>query len=136
MARCGLCVSSPSVDDASNPANDRKPNTTPRNSPDGPIPGCGLNTLQVKCEPPGASPFSSRTNTTTVTMRISVTVHTSTTSSTLVPPRAGSAASTSASASAMPTTSIGAQAGWFFQMPRESSSPAPKMPAAAAVTTA
>ena len=136
MSLVGLCASSPSVDDASNPANDRKPNTTPRNSAEVPTPGCGLNTLQVKCEPPGASPFSSRTNTMTVTTRISVTVHTSTMSSTLVPPRAGSAASSSASASAMPTIRIGAQAGWFFQMPRESSSPAPKMPAADAVVTA
>ena len=77
-------------------------------------------------EPPGAVCESSLTNTTTVTMRISATVHTSTTSSTLVPPRAGSAASSSASARATPTNSTGDQDGWFFQMPSESSSPVPK----------
>ena len=69
-------------------------------------------------------------------MRISATVHTSTISSTLVPRRAGSAASSSASASATATSSTGAQSGWFFQMPSESSSPVPKIPAAAAVVTA
>ena len=38
--------------------------------------------------------------------------------------------------STTPTSSIGDQAGWFFQMPSESSSPVPKIPAAAAVVTA
>jgi hypothetical protein len=63
-------------------------------------------------------------------------VSVSTTSSTLVPPFAGSAASSSASASATPTSRMGDQDGWFFQMPSESNSPLPNTPAAPAVVTA
>jgi len=40
MSRWGWEVSSPRVDDASNPAKDRKPNTMPRNTVDPPTP-CG-----------------------------------------------------------------------------------------------
>ena len=90
----------------------------------------------MNVEPPGALPEISRTYTTTVTTTISATVHTSTISSTFVPRLAGSAASSSARASTTPTSSMGDQAGWFFQMPSESSSPVPKIPAAAAVVTA
>ena len=89
----------------------------------------------MKWLPPGACP-QELTSTTAVTTRMNVTVVSSTISSVFVPRLAGSAASTSASASATPTRSMGDQAGWFVQMPRESSSPVPKIPAAAAVVTA
>src|ERR1700722_15373732 len=136
MSLLGLRASSPSVADASKPANDKNPNTTPRNRADVDAPGSGLNTDQVNVDPPGAEGDSSLASPTTGTIRISVTVHTSTISSTLVPPRAGSAASISASTSATPTDRIGAQDGWFFQAPSESSSWAANMPAAPAVVTA
>ena len=49
MSRVGRLASSPRVDAASNPANDRKPNTTPRNSAEKLVPGVTWNTLKVKC---------------------------------------------------------------------------------------
>ena len=48
MSRVGWVVSSPRVEAASKPANDRKPNTTPRNSGEKLVPGVGANTLSVK----------------------------------------------------------------------------------------
>ncbi len=136
MSFVGLRASSPRVADASKPANDRKPNTTPRNSAETPVPCWRLKTLHVKWLPPGAVCPRSLANTVTVTTRIRATVHTSTMSSTLVPPLAGSAATISASARNTPTKSTGDQVGWLVQMPRVFSSPVPKIPAAAAVVTA
>ena len=85
MSRVGRLASSPRVAAASNPAKDKKPNTTPRNRSEEWVPGATENTLQVKCSCPGAFPASSRTSTTTVTTRISATVVPSTLSSTCVP---------------------------------------------------
>src|ERR1700761_5865659 len=128
MSLDGLCASSPSVADASKPAKDRKPNTTPRNSADTDVPGARLNTDQVNVDPPGAEWLSSLTNTTTVTTRIRVTVQASTTSSVFVPPLAGTMASTKASSRAAATKISGAQAGGLLQAPIDCSSPVPKIP--------
>ena len=95
-----------------------------------------MNTLQVKCCPPGAFPASSRTSTTAVTTRISATVVPSTDSSTRVPRLAGMIASSSASASATASRTNGAHVGGFCQMPTACRNAVPKMPAAAEVTTA
>ena len=94
MSRVGRWASSPRVAAASNPANDRKPNTTPRNTSLTGVPDGTENTLSVKVCPPGAFPASSRTSTTAVTTRISATVVPSTLSSTLAPRLAGMIAST------------------------------------------
>ncbi len=136
MSRVGRLASSPRVAAASNPANDRKPNTTPRNSAEKLVPGVTWNTLQVKCSWPGAFPASSRTSTTAVTMRISATVVPSTVSSTLVPRLAGMTASSSTSASATESRTNGAQVGGCGQIPTACRNAVPKMPAALAVTTA
>src|ERR1700759_3589615 len=58
MSRVGLVVSSPKVEAASNPAKDRKPNTTARNRGEKLVPAGGANTLSVKWCPPGAAPAS------------------------------------------------------------------------------
>ena len=124
------------MDAASNPANDRKPNTTPRKTAEKLVPGVTWNTLQVKCSWPGAFPARSRTSTTTVTMRISPTVVPSTVSSTLAPRLAGMTASSSASTSATTSRTNGAHDGGFGQMPTACRNAVPKMPAAVEVTTA
>ena len=136
MSRVGRLASSPRVAAASNPANDRKPNTTPRNRSEELVPGATVNTLKVKVCPPGAFPASSRTSTTAVTTRISATVVPSTDSSTPAPRLAGMIASSSASTSATASSTNGAQVGGFCQMPTSCRNAVPKMPAAAEVTTA
>src|ERR1700743_3515555 len=113
MSRVGLRVSSPRVEEASNPANDKKPKTTPRNRAETPVPCCRLKTLQVKLLPFGAECDSSLTKTVTVTARISATVQPSTMSRTLVPPRDGRAATIRASARKPATKTSGAHDGWL-----------------------
>ena len=85
MSRVGWVASSPRVAAASNPAKDRKPKTTARNSGEKLVPGGTVNTDSVKWWLFGAVPDSSRTSTMAVTIRISATVAPSTDSSTLVP---------------------------------------------------
>src|SRR5579862_7585181 len=136
MSRVGRLASSPRVAAASKPANDKKPNTTPRNRSLGPVPGATVNTLNVKCSCPGAFPASSRTSTTTVTIRISATVVPSTDSRMLAPRLAGMMARNSVSARATATRIHGAQVGGFGQAPTSCRNAVPKMPAALAVTTA
>src|SRR5215212_5012078 len=87
MSRRGSCASSPSVAAASNPAKERNPNTTPRNSADVPVPPGTENTEKSKVLPFGAVPVASRIRIMTLTMRMSATVVPSITRSTLVPPR-------------------------------------------------
>src|SRR3954469_15911097 len=89
MSRRGCRASSPRVAAASNPAKERNPKTTPRNSAEVSVPGGTLNTDQVKVWPPGAVPASRRTSTIALITRISATVAPSTDSSTLVPPAGG-----------------------------------------------
>src|SRR5829696_8339548 len=86
MSRRGSCASSPSVAAASNPAKERNPNTTPRNSADVPVPPGTENTEKSKVLPFGAVPVASRIRITTLTMRMSATVVPSIIMSTLVPP--------------------------------------------------
>jgi hypothetical protein len=136
MSRDGCFASSPSVADASNPANDRNPNTTPRNNAEKLVPCGTVKTDSVNRDPPGAFPAPSRTNTIAVTIRIRATVVHSTMSRTFVPRRAGSAASIRASASATPISTHGAHDGGCGQMRSDCSSPVPKIPAADAVVTA
>ena len=136
MSRVGRRASSPRVAAASNPANDRKPNTTPRNTSLTGVPDDTENTLSVKVCPPGAFPASSRTSTTAVTTRISATVVPSTLSSTVAPRLAGMIASHRASSSATASSTNGAQVGGLCQMPTSCRNAVPKMPAAAEVTTA
>ena len=89
MSRRGCRASSPSVAAASKPANDRKPNTTPRKSAEVPVPSGTVNGVSVSSRPPGAFPIARRTRMTAVTTRISATVTPSTVSSTRVPCRTG-----------------------------------------------
>src|SRR3712207_5650252 len=101
MSRRGSRASSPSVAAASNPAKDRKPKTTPRNTADSSVPGATVKTSPVKpTSGDGASagtlPDSSRTSTIALITRISATVTPSTVSSTDVPRRAGTIVSASA----------------------------------------
>ena len=56
MSRVGRWASSPRVAAASNPANDRKPNTTPRNTSLTGVPGDTENTLSVNVCPPRRVP--------------------------------------------------------------------------------
>ena len=134
-SRRGLRASSPSVAAASKPAKDRKPKTTPRNSAEVSVPAGTVNTDRSNVRPPGAVPPSSRTSTTTVTSRMSSTVTPSTTSSNRVPRRAGDTASRSTPTSATASSGNGAQSGASGQIPTWVRKAAPKIPAAAEVTT-
>src|SRR5581483_2226609 len=135
IERRGSRASSPRVAAASNPANDRNPNTTPRKTADASVPGATLNTDRSTVCPPGAIPPASLTSTITDTTRISVTVRPSIVSSARVPPRTGATASASTPSSAIAATANPAHGGWFGHTPRLSSAAAPKMPAAVEVTT-
>src|SRR6516162_4063224 len=117
MSLVGRLASSPRVAAASNPANDKNPNTTPRNSAEKLVPGVTWNTLQVKCLLPGAVPASSLTSTTAVTTRMSATVVPSTDSSTCAPRLAGMTANSRASTSATARSTNGAQVGGCGQIP-------------------
>src|ERR671917_2959 len=85
ISRRGSFVSSPSVAAASNPAKDRNPNTTPRNTAEAPVPGGIENTEKSSVLPFGAVPVASLIRMTTLTMRMSATVVPSMTRSTRVP---------------------------------------------------
>jgi len=89
MSRRGCLASSPSVAAASNPANDRKPNTTPRNSALVSVPGWTANGVNVTPLPPGALPPASLARMITETTRMSRTVSPSTVSRNRVPRRTG-----------------------------------------------
>jgi hypothetical protein len=135
MSRRGSCASSPSVAAASNPAKERNPNTTPRNTADVPVPAGTENTEKSRVLPLGAVPEASLIRMMTLTMRMRATVVPSMTRSTRVPSRMFEAASAHTPASAMAPTRNGAHSGWFVQMPRALRKSAPKMPAAVDVTT-
>ena len=136
MARRGSCVSSPSVAAASKPANERKPNTAPVNTPDSPTSEVNVKTSRVNRAPPGAEPLISRTAMMALTSRISAIVAPSTRSSRLVPRRAGATASSHAPTSATPVSTHGPQAGAFGQIPTWPRNAVPSTPAAEAVVTA
>jgi hypothetical protein len=135
MSRRGSCASSPSVAAASNPAKERNPNTTPRNTAERPVPPGTENTEKSSVLPLGAVPVASRIRMITLTMRMSATVVPSISSRTLVPSLMFEAASAHTPARAIAPTTNGAHPGWFVQMPRASRKSAPKMPAAVDVTT-
>src|SRR5215213_7033185 len=135
MLRRGSCASSPRVAAASNPAKERNPNTTPRNTAERPVPPGTENTEKSRVLPLGAVFVASRNRMITLTIRMSATVVPSISKRTLVPPRMFEAASAHTPASAIAPTTNGAQPGWFVQMPRASRKSAPKMPAAVDVTT-
>src|SRR5215210_6915306 len=59
MSRRGSCASSPSVAAASNPAKERDPKTTPRNTADAPVPLGTENTEKSRVLPLGAVPVAS-----------------------------------------------------------------------------
>src|SRR5579875_1308772 len=101
MSLRGRLASSPRVAAASKPANDRNPNTTPRNSVEVPVPLGMLNTDQSTPSPPGAVWETSLYITVAVTARINSTVTASTTSTTRVPWRTGVVASHHTSRSPM-----------------------------------
>src|SRR3954454_9369139 len=100
IARRGLWVSSPIVDAASKPANDRKPNVRLKNSAEKPTPCGSVNTLSVKLWCCGAEPAISLTKITIATSEISVTVTPSTETSMRVLSLASLAASTQMTAKA------------------------------------
>src|SRR5919112_837999 len=135
MSRRGSCASSPRVAAASNPAKDRNPNTTPRNTAERPVPPGTENAEKSRVLPFGAVPVASLTRMTTLTIRIRATVVASMISSTLVPSRMFEAASAHTPAKATALTAYGAHPGWSVQMPRLSRKSAPKIPDAVAVTT-
>src|SRR5829696_3340514 len=120
---------------ASKPAKERKPNTTPRNTAERPVPPGTVNTEKSRVLPLGAVPVASLTRMTTLTIRIRATVVASMTSRTLVPSLMFEAASAHTPTNAIAPTTKGAQPGWFVQMPRLSRKSAPKIPDAVAVTT-
>ena len=136
MSRLGRRVSSPSVDAASNPAKDRKPNTTPRKIVDSGTPDGRLNTAQSTPSPPGALCPASLANTITITMTISSTVMPSAARSIRVPPRAGVMASHQTSTIPMAPSRNPDQAGGLFQTPIASRKLAANRPPAIEVTTA
>src|SRR5215204_966304 len=135
MSRRGSRASSPRVAAASNPAKERNPNTTPRNTAEAPVPWGTVKTEKSRVLPFGAVPVASLTRMTTLTIRIRATVVASMTSRTLVPSRMLEAASAHTPANAIAPTTNGAQPGWFVQIPRLSRKSAPKIPDAVAVTT-
>src|SRR5215218_3204464 len=135
MSRRGSCASSPRVAAASNPAKERNPNTTPRNTAEAPVPWGTVKIEKSKVFPFGAVPVASLTRMTTLTIRIRATVVASITSRTVVPAVLFHAASAHTPANAIPPTTNGAHPGWFVQMPRLSRKSAPKIPDAVAVTT-
>src|SRR3954468_15668375 len=135
MSRRGSCASSPRVAAASNPAKERNPNTTPRNTAEAPVPWDTVKTEKSTVLPFGAVPVASLTRMTTLTIRNRATVVPSMTSRTLVPSRMLEAASAHTPASAIAPTTNGAQPGWSVQIPRLSRKSAPKIPDAVAVTT-
>src|SRR5215213_4244088 len=103
MSRLGSCASSPRVAAASNPAKERKPKTTPRNTADRPVPLGTVTTEKSTVLPLGAVPVISLNKMITLTMRMSATVVPSMTRRTRVPPRIFEAASANASGTARPT---------------------------------
>ncbi len=135
MSRRGSCASSPIVAAASNPAKERNPNTTPRNTADVPVPAGIENTEKSSVLPLGAVPVASLTRMMTLTMRMSATVVPSITSSTLVPPRMFEAASAHTPARAIAPTTNGAHSGLVRPDAEASRNSAPKMPVAITVTT-
>src|SRR5215211_7831287 len=135
MSRLGSCASSPRVAAASNPAKDRNPNTTPRNTAERPVPPGTENAEKSRVLPFGAVPVASLTRMTTLTIRIRATVVASMATSTLVPSRMLEAASAHTPAKATAPTAYGAHPGWSVQMPRLSRKSAPKIPDAVVVTT-
>src|ERR671920_1185427 len=84
MSRRGSCASSPRVAAASNPAKDRNPNTTPRNTAERPVPPGTVNTERSTVLSFRAVPEISLNRMITLTMRMSATVVASMTTSTLV----------------------------------------------------
>src|SRR5829696_4917228 len=118
MSRRGSCASSPKVAAASNPAKERKPNTTPRNTAERPVPPGTVNTEKSRVLPLGTVPVASLTRMTTLTIRIRATVVASMTTSTLVPSRMLEAASAHTPAKATAPTAYGAQPGWSVQIIR------------------
>ena len=70
----GLAVSSPIVEAPSNPANDRKPNVSEKNSAPYPTPDGSVKTLIVNVWPSGADPPISLAKIVIVTIKISITV--------------------------------------------------------------
>src|ERR1700716_1297107 len=78
MARLGLVVSSPREAAASKPANDKKPNTMPKNRVLVDIPGGTVNMSRVKRCPPGALPATTRITTTTAMTTMTAVVQIST----------------------------------------------------------
>ena len=136
MSRRGFFASSPSVAAASNPANDRNPNTTPRNRIDGDTPAGTVNMFERErwCAS-GAVPAITLIRTTAHTIRISATVVPSTNSRNRVAWRMGRSASASTPSSRIPPTRNPAQSGWLFHTPMSSRNAAPKIPAAIDVTT-
>ena len=135
MSRRGFFASSPSVAAASNPANDRNPNTTPRNRMEGDTPDGTVNMFNVKLVLVGAVPAITLISTTAQTIRISATVVPSTYSRNRVAWRMGRSARPSTPSKRIPPTRNPAQSGWLFHTPMSSRNAAPKMPAAIDVTT-
>ena len=115
MSRRGLRASSPRVADASNPANDRNANTTPRKTAEVSLPGSIEKTLRSKVWPPGAVPPISRTATTIVTITMSATVVASAISRKRVPPFAGCVARNQTSASTIAPIGNPSHSGACFQ---------------------
>ena len=136
MSRLGCLVSSPRVAAASNPAKDRKPNTTPRNTVVSGVPDGSLKTDQSSPRPCGALWPASLANTMTMTMTISATVMPSAASSTRVPPRAGVIASHQTSSSPTAPSRNPDQVGGLFQIPSASRKFEANRPPAIEVTTA
>src|SRR5215217_4371151 len=111
MSRLGSCASSPRVAAASNPAKERKPKTTPRNTAEAPVPWGTVNTEKSTVLPLGAVPVISLNKMITLTMRMSATVVPSMTRRTRVPPRIFEAARAHTPASEIAPTTNGAQPG-------------------------
>ena len=132
-SRRGFLVSSPRVAAPSNPANDRNPKTTPRNTFGTSEPAAMVNTDRSKLWPPGALPASSRVSTAAATIRISSTVSPSTTSMNRVPPCAERVAKNHTMAKVTKANRNGVQSGALGQIFNEMNSAVMKRPAAIAV---
>src|SRR5215203_4597625 len=107
MSRLGSCASSPRVAAASNPAKERKPKTTPRNTAESPLLLGTATTEKSMVLPLGAVPVISLNKMITLTMRMSATVVPSMTKRTRVPPRMFEAASAHTPASEIAPTTNG-----------------------------